>query len=100
MIARCGWCGRSFEAKTSRARYCCDLCRKQHNRAVRDGCAPPRCGAAPASPPEEDLAAAVAQLRGAISVLDAASVRGPSERRRVLAYVVDRTLSALREVGL
>ena len=37
MLRICEWCGRAFEAKTKRARFCGDACRKAHNRAVRGG---------------------------------------------------------------
>ena len=30
MIKNCEWCGKEFEAKVERAKYCCGNCKNKH----------------------------------------------------------------------
>lgn len=104
MIKRCEWCGRAFECRSSKAKFCGDRCRKAHQRAYRCGVrlAPPE---GPVEAPglkvdEGAIASAVAQLHGFAAMFDAATRRGPKDMVPLCAYLRDSISEALLRVGL
>ncbi|WP_307740080.1 hypothetical protein [uncultured Parolsenella sp.] len=104
MIKRCEWCGRAFECRTSKAKYCGDRCRKAHQRAYRCGVRlmPPSGPVEPSRATIDDgaIASAVAQLHGLAALFDSATERGPKERVPLCAYLRDSISEALLRVGL
>lgn len=92
---KCLFCGKSYESKTKRSRYCSDRCR---NRA-RD------CGFVRVEVPhvritEESVSKAVAGLRSDAEFFDAASVRGPERCRDGCRIVSAGIASAIEKAGL
>lgn len=98
MLKSCVWCGREFEAPTRRAMFCSNACRQAHHRAKKEGVRSPEASRLRMS--DEEIAAAVLQARGAAAMFDAASVRGPVEKRPLCRLLADAIDGALREVGL
>ncbi len=106
LTRRCDFCGRKYTAKTKRSKYCCDICRvNAHNgkkawriAAPQDLLAEAR--SVPASVTEDEVASAVAQLKGAAATLDAASVYGPSATRGICRKLAREVLASVRGAGL
>lgn len=104
MLRICEWCGRAFEAKTKRARFCGDACRKAHNRAVRGGVRL----SLPDSPPdvekprvtEEEIAEAVVQAKGSMAVFDSGSKIGPKDMRPMCSRIAGGMADLFGSVGL
>ena len=106
MLKKCLWCGRDFEAKTRRALFCSARCRVAHHRAVKDGLRLSPNGVPldeePSRSPltDDDIARAVLQARGSAAMLDAASARGPVDKRELCRFLSESINGALRKVGL
>lgn len=103
MLRRCEWCGGEFEAKTKRARFCCDACRKSHNRAVRGGLRLPDMRAPERVRPsigEADVAEAVVQAKGAMAVFDAGRTKAPRDIRPLCSRLADGMADLFGGVGL
>ena len=104
MLKMCAWCGKPFEAKTKRAKFCKDSCRKAHNRAQRGGIRL----SVPTEPPEvekarvteDDIAAAVVQAKGSMAVFDSGSRIGPKDMRPLCSRLADGIADLLGSVGL
>lgn len=104
MLKKCAWCGSVFDAERSTARFCGGTCRQSWNRAKKGGMrlAPM---VEPPEPPrrtitDNEIAAAVTQARGSAAALDAASARGPKDKRDLCAKLAAGITSLLGEVGL
>lgn len=105
MKRKCDWCSNYYEFERSTSRYCCDTCRQNAYRARKYGISLPKVevdtGRRPGKVSEDQIAAAVAGLRGAVSVLDSGARAAEGEGRRELcAYLSACVVTALREVGL
>lgn len=104
MLVKCKWCGKAFDAERSTRQYCCDAHRLAYCRARKAGIRISK----KAEPPtirkknvkEDDIAQAIAQMRGAVGVLDAATMYGPASTRTMCEYVVRNVLDVLEGVGL
>lgn len=94
-LRNCLYCGKEYEAKTRRSRYCSDLCRSRARTAGFVISEPPR-GAIT----EEGIARAVATLRGDAAFFDAASLKGPKAHRERCRAVAEGINDVLREAGL
>ena len=104
MLRMCAWCGKPFEAKTKRAKFCGDACRKAHNRAQRGGI---RLSVPddPASMPrprmtEDDIASAVVQAKGAMATFDAGRAKAPKDLRPLCSKMADGMADLFGKVGL
>ncbi len=100
----CAWCGRPFEAKTKRAVFCGDRCRKAHNRAQRGGVRL-RDDVAPADRPRarmtsDDVASAVVQAKGAMSAFDAGRTMAPRDLRPLCSKLAEGMFDLFGKVGL
>lgn len=99
MIRRCHECGREFEAKTRRALYCSHVClkRAEHRRIRAAAEASPvtvPTGGARATVSDEDLALAIATMRGANATVSAV---GAGLGSKPLAPMCERISTKVRD---
>ena len=103
MIRRCEWCGKEYEAKTKRSRYCSHRCVVAAKRE-RDRVAgmPIDVPAVPFSPSisEDDIAGAVVQLDGCRSTFEAGSHHGPVRVRPMCSRMADGLRDLMDGEGL
>lgn len=103
-MKRCAWCGRAIVGGRKDKRFCCDACRVAHHRAVHGGVRLTLPEQAPkrqrSSVGEDEIAQAVAQVRGSLAVFDSGARKGPDELRPLCCLLTARIASALQEVGL
>ena len=112
---KCACCGRTYTAKTSRSKYCCNACRSlDHYRKKRDAekygrhikrvpqtpiyISVPKVEEPmpiPTSITKESVAHGVTALRGDAAFFDAAAQRGPVDYRDVCGEISRGVLNVL-----
>ena len=103
-LRSCDWCGKEYEAKTKRSRYCSDRCRlaakKERDRenAVAIDVPTPL----PVRPEvtEDDIAGAVVQLDGCRSTFEAGSHLAPVRVRPMCSRMADGLRDLMDGEGL
>ena len=95
-VKTCSWCGKSYVSHRPSSRFCSPACRVASHRSSAGG------KAVQAEPTigQDELAAAIVQLKGAVATLSAASTRGPAAMRHACGAVALVTASALKAEGL
>lgn len=110
MQKKCEFCGKDYEPKTRRSRFCSDYCRHRAFMKAKPGYRGrdkawtmqklPQEGPKRGRIGEKDVTEAVLGIRTGAATLDAASVKGPEGLRSACKTVSVAVVAVLEEVGL
>lgn len=95
-VKTCSWCGKSYVSRSTLSRFCSPSCRVASHRSSTAG------QQADVTPTvgQDELAAAIVQLKGAVATISAASTRGPIATRKTCATVALVCAAVLKGEGL
>lgn len=109
----CKYCGKTFFAKNSTAKYCSTSCRvmgkRKRDRETAKASAPRITDIRTAKPEEpkrpkrvsaDSISLQVASAHGMVAFFDAASLKGPEGTREACGHIARGFQSTLEEIGL